>query len=161
MRSRWEAAFDLFLVALVVWALRESRGWTLKTGLFPWAIGFPVLAFALAHLGRDLWKNRGRILSPERRRPRNPKQDPTVPTASIGAWILGFFVAIWLLGFSLAVPVATLLYLKVAGREKWPVSLVVSAISFAFFYGLFDRALHLPFPEAQLLVWWEQLRAPR
>jgi hypothetical protein len=49
--------------------------------------------------------------------------------------ILGFFLAIWLLGFVVAVPLATFLYFRFAGGEKWsisiPLSLVAGAISMA------------------------------
>jgi sterol desaturase/sphingolipid hydroxylase (fatty acid hydroxylase superfamily) len=69
---------------------------------------------------------------------------------SIVAWILGFFLAIWLLGFSVAVPVACLLYFRFAGGEKWPISIFLSFVAGAVFYGLFDYFLHLPFPEGVL-----------
>ncbi|MBI2089545.1 MAG: hypothetical protein HYT78_12535, partial [Deltaproteobacteria bacterium] len=65
----------------------------------------------------------------------------------------GFYVAVWLLGFSLAVPVTTVLYLKIAGREKWPITIILTLIAWGFFYGLFDYALHIPFPESLLLAW--------
>ena len=72
---------------------------------------------------------------------------------SIVAWILGFFLAIWLLGFVVAVPVASFLYFRFAGGEKWSISIPLSLVAGAIFYGLFDYLLHLPFPEGTLLVW--------
>jgi hypothetical protein len=75
-------------------------------------------------------------------------------TASICGWILGFFVAIWLLGFPLAVPLLTFLYLKVGAAEKWPLTLGLTAFAWGFFYGVFERLLHLPFPEGQVFVWF-------
>jgi biotin transporter BioY len=62
-------------------------------------------------------------------------------------------VAIWLLGFPLATLVATFLYLKVGGRERWPISIALSLAGFAFVYGLFERGLAVPFPPGRLLVW--------
>jgi hypothetical protein len=68
-------------------------------------------------------------------------------TAVIIGWIFGFYIAIWLLGFSLAVPVMIILYLKIAGREKWPIAILLALIAWGFFYGLFDHTLHVPFPD--------------
>ena len=72
---------------------------------------------------------------------------------SIVAWILGFFLAIWLLGFVIAVPVASFLYFRFAGGEKWSISIPLSVAAGTIFYGLFDYFLHLPFPEGTLLAW--------
>src|SRR5206468_6936536 len=72
---------------------------------------------------------------------------------SIVAWILGFFLVIWLLGFVIAVPVASFLYFRFAGGEKWSTSILLSLAAGAVFYGLFDYFLHLPFPEGTLLAW--------
>jgi hypothetical protein len=68
-------------------------------------------------------------------------------------WILGFFIAIWLLGFVAAVPIASFLYFRFAGGEKWWISTLLSVAAWAVFYGLFDSLLHLPFPEGQILLW--------
>jgi len=46
--------------------------------------------------------------------------------------------------------VASFLYFRFAGGEKWPISIVLSLAAWAVFYGLFDYLLHLPFPEGQL-----------
>jgi hypothetical protein len=74
-------------------------------------------------------------------------------TLSIAVWIIGFFIAIWLLGFNLAVPVATLLYLKIGGGEKWPITLALTVLATVFFYALFVWALRIPFPEGQIFLW--------
>ena len=65
---------------------------------------------------------------------------------------LSVFVGIWLLGFSLAVPTTIILYLKFA-KEKWPITLALALAAWLFFYGLFDYALHVPFPDGQLFLW--------
>jgi hypothetical protein len=73
-------------------------------------------------------------------------------TLAIIGWTVGVFVGIWLLGFSIAVPLTMILYLT-ASKEKWWVTLIMAFAVFAFFYGLFEYTLHVPFPEGQLLVW--------
>lgn len=72
-------------------------------------------------------------------------------------WVIGIPVfclaAIWFLGFSVGVPLCALIQLKIFGREKWPLSLSYTACSWAFIYAIFDKILHVPFPEGQLFLW--------
>ena len=49
-----------------------------------------------------------------------------------------------------------ILYLKLAGKEKWPMTIAVSFFTWLFIYGLFERALSIPFPEG-LLVYAVQI----
>lgn len=71
------------------------------------------------------------------------------------AWMLGFFAAIALLGFPIAVPLFLFLYLKLQGGEGWLLSIVITAVAWGAFYGLFDRLLHLPFPAGWVLTWFD------
>jgi hypothetical protein len=74
-------------------------------------------------------------------------------SAVILGWIVGYLVAIWLLGFTLGGALCTFLSLKVGSRERWPVTLAMTAGMAAFIEILFVRALHVPFPPGQMLVW--------
>ena len=74
-------------------------------------------------------------------------------TAAIVGWTVGFFLMIWFLGFVTTSAVATLLYLKLGAGERWGISVILTAVAWTFFYGLFDYALHLPFPPGELFVW--------
>jgi hypothetical protein len=149
--------FALFFVALFIYVLRETffeiRPMEERAALFPMFLGIPCLALALAAFGQELFNTL--------RRPKetaNPGEiasslDPSIVRSralSIVAWTLGFFLAIWLLGFVIAVPVASFLYFRLAGHEKWPISIALSLAAGAVFYGLFDYLLHLPFPEGEL-----------
>ena len=154
-RSIWVVLFSFSIVAVLAWAVWESRNFGFRAGLFPWAIGIPVLAMAIAQLGMDLMgKTRlSGIEGTAELGAELPKSLVYRRTTEIICWIFGFLLAIWLLGFSLAFAVTTFLYLKVAGQEKWPITLTLTLLAWGFFYGLFDRALHIPFPDGQLLVW--------
>jgi len=48
-----------------------------------------------------------------------------------------------------------LLYLKFGGGEKWSTSIALALVAFGVFYGMFDYALKLPFPEGMLMDWFE------
>ena len=152
--------FALFFVALFVYVLREAfleiRPMEERAALFPLVLGIPCLALALAAFGQELFNTLRRPTEGT-----NPKEATSSleraiirsRALSIVAWTLGFFLAIWLLGFVIAVPVASFLYFRFAGGEKWPISISLSLAAGAVFYGLFDYFLHLPFPEGTLLGW--------
>jgi putative tricarboxylic transport membrane protein len=149
--------FALFFVALFVYVLRETfveiRPMEERAALFPMVLGAPCLALALLAFGQEFFN----VL----RHPTGGRDSPEITSSlepavirrralSIVAWILGFFVGIWLLGFVIAVPVASFLYFRLAGGEKWPISILLSLAAWTVFYGLFDYLLHLPFPEGVL-----------
>jgi hypothetical protein len=75
-------------------------------------------------------------------------------TMAIILWTLGFLVIILLVGFPLAVPIFVFAYLKIAGREPWTLTIALTAISWIFMEGLFNRLLHLPFPEGWIFGFW-------
>ena len=155
VRSGPGLAFTLLIVVVLAAALWQSRNFGYRAGLFPWAIGIPVLVlaallFALQLAGRESSRTVGFAgldlgipASEVRRR-----------TAVILGWIAGYLVAIWLLGFTLAGALCTFLSLKIGSGERWPVSLAMTAGMAAFIYVVFVRVLHVPFPPAQLLVWF-------
>jgi hypothetical protein len=85
-----------------------------------------------------------------------PELPPTLMnqrTALISFWIILYFIAIWLLGFPYAVPTMIFAYLKFGASEKWPISLILTAAGWAFFYLLFDWSLNIPFPPGQIFEW--------
>jgi len=152
-RARWASAFSFLVVAVLGIALWQSRNFGFRAGLFPWAIGFPVLFLATIQFVMDLtgktrFKSAGIGTAAELSSDIAFKR-----TLSICAWTVGYFLTIWLLGFSLAIPVTTILYLKIAGKEKWPIAITLTVIAWAFLYGLFDYTLHVPFPEGKLFEW--------
>ncbi len=126
--------------------------WPAKAALFPLAIGIPLFCFAAAEAAWALFGSRERG---------GAAMDFQVSVEGHGtrrtgiavAWMLGFFAAIMLLGFPIAVPLFVFLYLRLQGREGWVLSVVMTAVVWALFYGLFDRLLHLPFAVGWLLTW--------
>jgi TctA family transporter len=151
--SGWAPIFGLLVVVLFAWGVWESWDWGFRAGLFPWSVGFAGLALALTQLDLDI---SGFLKKGVEGLPREMGAEAALEarrTVSIVGWILGFFAAIWLLGFSWAVLFATFLYLKVGAREKWLITIVLTAVAWLSFYGLFDYTLHVPFPEGQLFLW--------
>ena len=152
MRLDGATVFSALIVALFAWALWQSRTFGTRAGLFPWAVGAPGILLGLVQLARDLSGRRGTRETGEPA-PDVPPEVAKRRSLEVCAWIAGFWVAIWLLGFSFATLVATLQYLKISARERWPISVLLSVFGFLFVYGLFEKALGVPFPPGQLLVW--------
>ena len=146
------ALFTLSIVLLTAWALWEGRNFDFHSGLFPWTIGTSLFVLAAMQLGVDLLgrKPRKEVAETAGARAEVPKRLARLRTARICAWNFGYCLAVWLFGFSLAIPLITFLYLKADAREKWWMSIVLTFAAWAFFYALFDRFLHVPFPTGKL-----------
>src|SRR3990172_8192895 len=146
------ALFTVVVATLLALALFQSRNFGFRAGLFPWAIGIPTLLLALVQLGKDtLGREKAKgVLAAWEVAVAVPPEVARRRTVSILIWTIGFFIAIWLLGFSYSIPVAMLLYLKLAGKEKWPMTIAVTFFTWLFIYALFERTLSIPFPEGLL-----------
>ncbi len=155
MRPKGPILFALVIAAVAAWALLETRGWAIKSALYPRAIGVPLLLLALTEAALSL---RGRPENGPERQPMDVELSGDADTAvtarrtvAIFAWIAGFFLGIVALGFPVAVPLFTLAYLIGQARERWVPSVILSALAWLIFYQLFIRLLHIPF--AQGLLW--------
>ena len=136
-------------VIVVIMALR----WPFKTALFPVIIAIPIVLMAVAELVMGLrgMKKSGKggvdfKLSED--------VDPKVAmrrTLVTFAWIIGFFLLIVLLGFPIAVLLFLFLNLKWQAKEGWRLTLILTAATSVFFYGLFIRLLDIHFYEGVIL----------
>jgi hypothetical protein len=135
--------------AFFVW---QAKDWPAVVRLFPWAIGFPMLAVSMAILVGEL---RG---TPDRKPSDQGPSDFRFSqgldaalvrkrTLSTFAWLFATLVSIWLFGFFIALPLVVFLYAKVQSGEPWILSLALAGVCWLMLVGLFDRVLHLPFPE--------------
>jgi TctA family transporter len=154
LKFSWETVFFLSVIGVFALALWQSRHFDFRTGLFPWAIGIPVLSLTVFQFIRGFFGKReatrgdyGVIAEPDL-----SAHVVNRRTAGIWGWIVGYFAAIWLLGFSFGAPFCTFIQLKISGREKWLHSLIYTAFAGALVYGIFDRVLHVPFPPGYLFV---------
>ena len=157
VQFRGPAIFALTIVVLLSLALWQSRNFGFRAGLFPWVIGTPTLLLGCVQFGKDLLGRR-KAKSAAAEWEIAPEVEPEVAkqrTINILIWTVGFFIAIWFLGFSYSVPVSMILYLKLAGKEKWPMTIAVTFFTWLFIYGLFERALSIPFPEGLLFTFFK------
>jgi TctA family transporter len=155
------SVFALFFVGLFAFIVYQAKlgfgSWEPRAALFPLSIGVPCLILAILMVGLELFRSK-HLVAPENVLPAEGADDIAPDEARnrtmvIAGWILGFFLAIWFLGFPIASAIATFLYLRFSGGERWATSLALALAAWVFFYGMFDYALKLPFPEGVLLDW--------
>lgn len=153
------AVFVAALLLLMVWALRESQSFGFRAGLFPWSIGYPMALLCAIQLiltlsGRDRHAHVATMADYEKAGEAEAPQDEGKKTAQTLVWILAYYFAIWLLGFSYAVPLMIFTFLKWGAGEKWPITIILTIVGWAFFYLLFDYSLQIPFPDGLLFTWF-------
>jgi putative tricarboxylic transport membrane protein len=150
-------SFSLATACVAGYALYASWTWPFRTALFPRVIALPILFLALIELALSVW---GREKEGEGHAMDFQFTDTVEPalarkrTIAIVMWTVGFLVLIVFVGFPLAVPIFVFAYLKIAGREPWTLTIALMAISWLAMEGLFDRLLHLPFPEGWIFGLW-------
>jgi len=161
MKFKPDLIFTLLLLAFFAFFIWEAREWRLQARLYPWAIGIPMVGLAIIYLVVELFgtekpKAQGNAPVDFQFTQEMDSRVARLRTLNIFSWILGFFAGVWLVGFSITVPLLVFLYLKVQSREPWLISIALTGAAWLLFWGLFDRLLHLPFPEGQLFVWLGQ-----
>jgi len=152
-----QSLFALLFVGIFAYVVYQAKfgfgAFEPRAALFPWVIGLPGLLLAIYVFIKDSAQTKRQIKVTGTALYREPEVDPIIErqrTVAIGCWIVGFFLAIWILGFIPACAIATFLYLKFGAGETWPVSLALTVACWLFFFGLFDYALQLPFPNGTI-----------
>jgi TctA family transporter len=135
------------VVAIFSAALWQMHAWTWRSSLFPLAVALPGLALAVAQVAID-WTGAAAAATAAEPAEREKLRRLVQVWLTIG----GVLAAIWLLGFPLAALVTTTLYVRVVGGERWSLTLAVALATFLLFGGVFECALHMPFPEGLLGV---------
>ena len=153
MHRKASLALALAVMAVSGYAVATAWLWPWKAALFPLVIGIPLLVLSAVEAAWVIFGTTERAqvqdfqISGE-----VAERDVLRRSAAAAAWIAGFFAAIVFAGFLVAVPLFVFLYLKLESRESWMFSAVATAAVWGFFYGLFDRLLHLPLPSGWLLA---------
>ncbi|HSK30024.1 MAG TPA: tripartite tricarboxylate transporter TctB family protein [Candidatus Limnocylindria bacterium] len=64
----------------------------------------------------------------------------------IWSWIVGYFLLIHVIGCPIAVPLFVLAYSKFY-NASWPLAVGLGTLAGSFVYGVFEKILHVPWPE--------------
>jgi hypothetical protein len=156
MRCSGRALFSLFLAGVGVFAVASAWRWPFKAAFFPLAVGIPLVVLAGVQLVLDL---RGQS---------QPAAGPAVDfqlgadvpddvarrrAAGLFAWIAGFVLLVALVGFPIAVPIFMASYLGLESGVGWRMAAVLTLAAWAFFYGVFQWLLRLPFEPGWVQIW--------
>lgn len=153
-----KANFTLFFLAVFVIAIVTGWDWPYIAKLMPvYVAAIPGLVLVLVQLYRDAtdWENRrgnegSGIEMDEVYNANLDKATEMRRTLGFFAWFIGGASGIWLFGIVIALPVLTLLYTLIEGREKWTTSLIMSAGTYGLVWGLFEYMLDARWPPGAL-----------
>ena len=146
---------SLCVMVIAAGVVVTALNWPFRTALFPATVGSCVFLMAMAELLLNLFAKK-EIDEKEPTMDFKFSEDidkalETHRTLLTSMWIIGFFFMILLFGFIIAVPLWFFLHLRIQAKEGWIVSLVVTAVTWVFFYGLFVWLLDIPFMEGWVL----------
>jgi hypothetical protein len=148
--------FCIFLVCVAAAAILMARQWPFQTALFPLAVSIPLLILATIQLlqlisGRAD-ADEGDTVDLEFASDVPPEIASRRALAGF-SWIIGFILGVYLVGFPLTVPLFIFAYLKFQSSVGWLYSVLSTALTWAIFYGLFQRLVHLQFEQGALQAW--------
>jgi hypothetical protein len=155
---RMTANLTPFFVAVFLVAILTGWEWPYIAMLMPvYVAAIPGLLLGCVQLSRDAtgWEARqgggnGGIDMDEVFMTGLDRRTEVRRTFTFFAWFIGGALAIWLLGIVIALPLLALLYALVEGRERWTSSLLMTAGTYLFIWGLFEYMLESRWPSGVL-----------
>jgi hypothetical protein len=156
-RLQLEQLFPLALIVLLGAMLLMARDWRTAARIAPQIVGTVALACAALSLLNSLFR---------RAAPPSPKMhmDLAAETRHVGraalflGWFAAFLAAVALIGFIPAAPLFVVAYMRLENREPWQLVLAHAAVLTGFVYVVFERILHVPWPETLLGRWFPMLK---
>jgi TRAP-type C4-dicarboxylate transport system permease small subunit len=148
--------FCVFLIALASYAIYAASGWSFKTGFFPLAVSIPLLVIVVIQLFHEISGKKDAAAGAAIDLEFSSDVPPEVARRRVlttFAWIVGFIVSVYLIGFPLTVPLFIFTYLWFQSEVSWARSLALTAITWLFFHGLFERVVHIQFGSGAIQTW--------
>jgi hypothetical protein len=156
LKSKGHLYFGSFVILVAGYAIFAASRWSFKTGFFPLAVAIPLLALTLLHLYLESFgvpeTSKGPALDTEFSNDVAPEVARR-RVITIFSWMAGFVLLVYLLGFPLTVPLFVFFYLKIQSRVGWTQSIILTAITWALFYGLFQRLVRIQFEAGVVQSW--------
>jgi hypothetical protein len=156
MKLNGQIGFSLFLILISAYVIYSASYWSFKTGFFPLAVAIPLLIVSATHLLMEFFGSEEKARGPSVEAEFSNEVAPEVArrrAAAIFSWIAGFILLVFLVGFPLSVPVFIFLYLKLQSQVSWVRTLVLTAVTWGFFYVVFQRLVLLQFEDGIIQTW--------
>ena len=156
MKSKGHLYFGIFVILVSGYAIFAASRWSFKTGLFPLAVAIPLLVLTLLHLYMEVFGAPETSRGPAVEAEFSNEIAPEVArrrVITIFSWMVGFVLLVYLLGFPVTVPLFVFFYLKSQSRVGWTQSILLTAITWGIFYGLFQRLVRIQFEAGFVQSW--------
>jgi Tripartite tricarboxylate transporter TctB family len=156
MKSKGHLYFSAFLLVISGYVIFAASRWTFKTGFFPLATAIPLLVLVLIHLYLELFAPAEVSKGPAVEAEFSAEVAPDIArrrVITIFSWIAAFILFVYLIGFPLTVPLFIFFYLKFQSDVTWLNTIALTAISWGFFYTLFQRLVHIQFEVGVIPTW--------
>ncbi len=168
------SVFYLAFIALVGAMVLQATGWNFSAKIAPLSVGYFVLAVAaislLNHSFREPAGGRTAAQDAKEGVTRSLRLDLQADDLGLGkavvarraviylGWLLGFLALVALIGMLPTVFAFVILYMRVEGDEKWRLTLPIATGLTTFAYAVFERLLHLPWPQTVVGGWFPVLK---
>jgi Tripartite tricarboxylate transporter TctB family len=156
MKTKGHVYFGTFLILVSGYAIFAASRWSFKTGFFPLAVAIPLLALTLIHFYLVLFGAPETGKGPAVEAEFSNEVSPEVAwrrVITMFSWMAGFILLVYLVGFSVTVPLFLFFYLKIQSEVSWTKSIVLTAITWGLFYGLFQRLVRIQFEAGAIQGW--------
>jgi hypothetical protein len=156
MHKKGNFLFSIFLILVAGYAALSASHWSFKTGFFPLAIAIPLLVLVILNLVLEFVGGSEKASGPAVEAEFTTDVAPEVARRRVietFSWIGGFIVLVFLVGFPAAVPLFLFAYLAIQSQVGWLLSVSLTAMTWGFFYFLFQRLLNLQFEAGVIQTW--------
>ena len=148
--------FCVFLILVAATAIYLALQWPFNAALFPLSVSIPLLILAALQLWQLFLGKEETIESSAVDLEFSSDMPPEIERRRVVAafsWIVGFILLVYLIGFPLTVPLFICCYLRLESGIGALPTIAATAISWAIFYGLFQKLVHLQFEQGAMQAW--------
>lgn len=156
MKMSGNSYFLMIIMVIMLVVIGLSLGMeNIKTKFLPLLIGGTVFVLAAIGLMKEMRAQRKPVARVTRDKTGGMEEDRKgiLGYLPIGAWVVGFFLAIYLVGFITAIPLFVLAYMKSHGI-RWLVAITSTAVTTAIVYGVFQLALRIDLHPGLISTWF-------
>jgi TctA family transporter len=164
---RPEDLLYVFFLGVGGWMLVQAQGWEFGARVGPTAVGTALMICGGLSFFYVLFSGRGHMEAADVSH-RGIHMDLTADDghgalkvmargAVFFGWIIGFIISMALIGLIPTVPLVIIAFMRLEGRERWPLTLIYAAVMTVGVYVIFDRIIHVPWPNTVLGAWFPAL----
>jgi TctA family transporter len=154
LRFGLNAAFSTFIIAVIGGALMTSADWPAIERIVPRAACWSALVAAGLNLLTEVF---GADQATAHAHDAAPALELALPggvvlqrAAVYFGWLAGLLVLIALVGFVPAIGIFILIYMRLGFGESWRNAAICASVTTLLCWGVFDRGLSVPWPQAAL-----------